>query len=145
MKRTYRNLSYVSAFMTLVLLSLFGCGDDDNDAPAPNAPDAAPLTIQALLPDSGQVADLIKIVGSGFGQEKTKVQVAFNSKTASIESVSDTLIQVKVPEGATSGKVRVIVAEDTVLSSQDFRVVSEVEVPTLSIAKLSASSGKVGD
>ncbi len=146
MKRTYSNLSYVSVFISLVLLSLVGCGDDDNDSPAPNAPDATPLTIQALLPDSGRVADLIKISGSSFGQDTAKVQVAFNDiQAAAIQSVSDTLIQVAVPPGATTGKVQLIVDQDTVYSEQEFRILASSDTTSVRVTAFSPRAGGIGD
>ncbi|WKN42163.1 IPT/TIG domain-containing protein [Tunicatimonas pelagia] len=142
MKRTYRNLSYIGAYITLILFSLIGCSDDDSDSPAPGPPSP---TIQTLLPDSGQVGSLIRIVGSSFGQDAAKVQVTFNTQVAAIESVSDTLVEVKVPEGAQTGKVRLTVNQDTVYSGQDFRVLISSGATSVSVMAFSPAAGVAGD
>ncbi|MEO0330806.1 MAG: IPT/TIG domain-containing protein [Bacteroidota bacterium] len=98
------------------------------------------------MPDSGKVADRINILGSGFGQDTAEVQVTFNAtKVTAIQSVSDTLLQVAVPSGATTGKVQLIVGQDTVYSEQEFRILTSSDTASVRVTAFSPSAGNVGD
>lgn len=70
--------------------------------------DAKPATVPAitsLTPSTGQVGTAVTIAGSGFGP--TRGRVAFNGVDSAIARWNDTEIRTTVPQGATSGDIRV--------------------------------------
>ncbi len=86
------------------------------------------------LPTSGKVGNAIGILGGGL-TGTTSVQ--FNGKSASFTVVSDTFISTSVPDGASTGLVKVVTPGGTLTSSQTFRV-------TPAIKTFNPTSGKVG-
>ncbi|MCX6152803.1 MAG: IPT/TIG domain-containing protein [Candidatus Kapabacteria bacterium] len=66
--------------------------------------------ITKLLPDSAAKTEFISIIGSSFGAIQDQSTVSFNGGNASeFQSWSDTLIVVKVPTSASTGKLSVTV------------------------------------
>jgi uncharacterized protein (TIGR02145 family) len=66
------------------------------------------LKITSIKPSSGKIGDIVTISGSNFGSVQDSGFVKFNLTNASeYISWSDTLVEVKVPLGATSGKVSI--------------------------------------
>ncbi len=66
--------------------------------------------VTSITPTSARIGDVVTIYGSGFGASQTISSVSFNgTKATEYSSWSDTDIKVKVPTGATSGKVYVTV------------------------------------
>ena len=98
--------------------------------------------ISKLNPDTGQVGDSVKIKGSNFGALRGASTVAFNG-TAVTDYVSweDTKIQVRVPEGATTGPV-VVTVDGEASSGATFTVTGPV--PAINDNGLSPDSGPVG-
>jgi IPT/TIG domain len=66
-------------------------------------------TIDYLIPSSGPVDMAITIEGKHFGDPQPNSTVTFNGTLARPTSWSDTRIVVRVPEGATTGLVRITV------------------------------------
>ena len=92
--------------------------------------------ITSLLPPAGPVGGTISINGSGFGAYQNGV-VSINGVTASVQSWSNTLIQVTIP-AATSGPLTV--SNDAIVSnSLPFTVSSSP-----AITGLSTNAGAVG-
>ena len=75
-------------------------------------------SIDSVKPDCGAEGDLVLIRGSGFA---TEPGVDFNGTTADVLKSNDTAILVRVPEGATTGKVNV----DGAASTDDFTVLPD--------------------
>ena len=98
--------------------------------------------ISKLKPDTGQEGESVKIKGSDFGALREASTVAFNG-TAVTDYVSweDTKIQMRVPEGATTGSVVVTVDGET-SSGVTFTVTGPV--PAINANGLSPDSGPVG-
>jgi uncharacterized protein (TIGR02145 family) len=68
--------------------------------------------ISSLAQDSGRVGDIIHITGMGFGSSRGTSTVLFNDTNAVEYSLwSDSKINVKVPQGAKTGKVSVKTGE----------------------------------
>src|SRR5690606_31611545 len=63
--------------------------------------------INSISKNSGQVNNEVSIAGSGFGTNLTNIQVNFGAVKASVSSVSESLIKVKVPAGTTHSSVSV--------------------------------------
>ena len=98
--------------------------------------------ISKLNPHTGQVGDSVKIKGSNFGASQGTSTVTFNG-TAVTDHVSwgDTKIQVRVPEGATTGPV-VVTVDGEASSGVTFTVTGPV--PVINDNGLSPDSGPVG-
>jgi len=84
--------------------------NEANNTKASNLVKIGPGTvIESCNPNSGSIGDVIKLFGTGFGAAQGNSIVVFNGVTATeILLWSETEIHVKVPEGATTGQVRVI-------------------------------------
>ena len=97
---------------------------------------------EGLNPDTGQVGDSVKIKGSNFGALRGTSTVTFNG-TAVTDYVSwdDTKIQVRVPEGATTGPV-VVTVDGEASSGVAFTVTGPA--PAINDNGLSPDSGPVG-
>jgi hypothetical protein len=87
-----------------------------------------------LLPTSGKVGKSIDILGQGFNGA---TGVSFNGTTATFNISSDTYLTAKVPAGATTGVVTVMMSGGKLVSNQKFRV-------TPVIKTFSPTSGPVG-
>ncbi len=88
----------------------------------------------SLLPYSGKVGKTIEILGQGFTSTTT---VSFNGTTATPAVKSGTYLTATVPNGATTGSVRVTTSSGTLTSNKRFRV-------TPQITSFSPTSGAVG-
>ena len=123
----------VKSLATAVLLVLAAA----HVQPALMAQTPAPV-IEKLKPASGPVGTNVKIKGSNFGTSGT---VTFNGTAASPTSWESDKIQVKVPEGATTGPVVVTVGTQS-SAGVTFTVTSAPSGPIIS--KLKPDSGPVG-
>ena len=124
----------VKSLATAVLLVLAAA----HVQPALMAQTPAPV-IEKLKPASGPVGTNVKIKGSNFGTSGT---VTFNGTAASPTSWESDKIQVKVPEGATTGPVVVTTAGGQSSAGVTFTVTSAPSGPIIS--KLKPDSGPVG-
>ena len=93
------------------ILLLAGLATSCTKSNVKNAP--TPLVISAIAPGSGPFGTVVTISGTAFATDTTKELVRFNGMTASIQSATDTSLVVKVPQGAGTGTVTVIVNGDT--------------------------------
>ncbi len=109
---------------------------------------SAPLNIDPIVqtapftfdPQTGFAGQNVKIMGKGFTDV---MKVSFVSTEAQILSKTDTEINVKVPVGAITGKIK-LVKENTVITSIDNFTVSVTPVPTITdFTPEIASSGEV--
>ncbi|TAL70470.1 MAG: hypothetical protein EPN82_02345 [Bacteroidetes bacterium] len=119
MKKQLLNLIII---LTILPLYLHAGGSGNKD----NLPDST-LKIISINTDSANIGDIITISGFGFGSTQDTSFVSFNNIQASeYSSWSETEIKVKVPEGAISGKVAVMVNEKK-SNDVDFSVISLIE------------------
>jgi N-acetylneuraminic acid mutarotase len=96
---------------------LWQCGNDsDNSAPAPE------LSITGFSPARDTTGANVTITGTGFSTTASQNNVKFNGTVAQVTAASATSLTVKVPTGATKGKISVEVSSKTVSSADDFVV-----------------------
>lgn len=81
-----------------------------------------------FIPNVGYAGNIISISGNGFTTEKNELTVEFNGVEAEILQSNLTTILVKIPNGATTGRVNVSYNNTTVTSSYDFKIVENIEV-----------------
>jgi len=78
-------------------------------------------TVTGFSPQRGEAGTEVKIVGTGFGPA---IGVEFSGVDAQFRIVTSTLVRAWVPEGATSGRIRLVLAGETVQSPIEFFVPS---------------------
>lgn len=78
-----------------------------------------------FIPNVGFEGDVISIVGNGFTTEKNLLSVEFNGVVAEIGQSNETTILVKVPVGASTGRVTVGYNNVKVTSGYDFKIVDK--------------------
>lgn len=66
-----------------------------------------PPTISSFSPDHGGVSTVVIIRGYNFGDDKTNNKITFNGAVGSILQANSGFIQVRVPPGASTGKVTI--------------------------------------
>lgn len=77
-------------------------------------------TLSGFSPIAGQPGDLVSISGAGL---QGVTSVSFNGVTSpSVQVVSDFLIKATVPDGATTGRLRVDTPQGFAISSNDFTI-----------------------
>ena len=99
------------------------CGKNDNSnnpTPTPDTPIALSLT--SFSPARDTVGANITLVGTGFSTTMSQNIVKFNGAVAQVTNASATNLTIKVPAGATKGKISVEVNNKTVSSTDDFVV-----------------------
>jgi uncharacterized protein (TIGR02145 family) len=95
----------ILVFSMVMFLLLVSCGDKKITNPDPDAPQ-----ITSIIPTSGDIGDLVTIYGNNFGATQGTSFVSINSiKVAEYIGWSDNEIKIKIPVGATIGKLSVTV------------------------------------
>ena len=103
-------------FVVLSIISLFvGCGGGGGSATTGSSP-----TIANFAPTSGQVGDTVTITGTNFSASRGNNTVSFNGTAAVVSSCTSTQIVTTVPEGATTGPIKVTVEGSSATSSTVF-------------------------
>lgn len=69
------------------------------------------LSVSRVSPANGPAGSNIRITGEGFGSLTQPTKVTINDSVALVVNISDTLIVAKVPSGAGTGAVKVLVDE----------------------------------
>jgi len=77
----------------------------------------------SFLPASGKVSAAVEILGQGFSKA---TGVLFNGTSATFKVIADTYMTATVPNGATSGLVKVTGSGGTLTSNKAFRVTPQV-------------------
>ncbi|WP_293299510.1 phosphodiester glycosidase family protein [Pedobacter sp. UBA4863] len=142
MKMNLKCLNFLLVFfLILPVVTLSSCGKKDNNPTTVTPTPAAPV-IAAISPESGKPADVITINGTGFGTDKAKVKVLFESQEATtIVSVKDTEIKVNAPAGFSNQTVKVVVYIANVASNQKSFNYTDTSSPTISSANASCFYG----
>lgn len=92
-------------------------------------------SITVITPESGMPGSVITITGTGFGTDKSKVGVKFNTTNATnIISVTDTQIEVQAPPGFSNQTVRVEVQVSGLTSAS--KAFLYIDTTPLSITKV---------
>lgn len=124
----------------LALILSISCGKDDD--PTPN-PQPETVEINGFSPASGEVGTEVTITGKNFSATKTENSVTFSGTTATVKEASATTIKVDVPEGASSGSIKVTVGNSSATSTTIFEVLASE--PTPSITNISEGEWKWED
>lgn len=85
-------------------------------------------TIRTADPLTGLPGDTVRIYGTGYGEDVTKIKVNFNGTQATVANVVDTVITTVVPVGASSGNINVTV-NDYALTGPGFSILVAVADP----------------
>lgn len=98
-----------------------------------------PPVINSLLPTSGPVGALVTIKGNHF---TGATEVTLKYVSASFTIVADEKITMTVPDGASTGRIRVTTPAGTATSADNFRVTTAGAPPVIN--SFSPTSGPVG-
>lgn len=74
----------------------------------------APYSISSIQPTKGQIGSMVVINGTNFNSDKDQNKVYFNGVLATINQASYNYLKVIVPEGATTGIIKVEIEDDLV-------------------------------
>ena len=100
---------------------------------------AAP-TITQITPLQGSKGTIVAITGTNFSTTAADNNITFNGTAAVINTATATKLTTTVPEGATTGKVKIKVGGAEVLSAVDFIVLTEPTVTTASITAITETT-----
>ena len=124
--------------MILAFSFLISCSEDHIN------PDIT-IHITSLTPNSAYIGDVIAITGTNLGSQSDKGFVSFNGvKSLYVSLWSNSLITVRVPVGAKSGKVRVEV-NGNVSNELDFIVESGGKLVVIETALIPSGSFRMGN
>lgn len=121
------------------------CGKGGGSTPQPVDPPVITtpsITITDFSPKSGSAKTKITITGTGFGSDVAKVRVAIgNSGFNTPISVTPTSIVFESTLTATTGKIKVLINDNTYTSTSDFTALAE----PLRILSFSNAAGQFGN
>ncbi len=112
---------YTSTILILFAGIFSSCITGD-DLPDPGQDTQEVPVITEIDPPRGLIGDEIIIFGENFSSSKSENEVEFNGAAAEILTAAPNNLVVLVPEDATTGRVRVTVNDQIVLSDSDFEV-----------------------
>ncbi len=122
------------------IICLLSCKSDDEDTIIPPViPTTEGLKINSFTPTLAEIGAEVTITGTNFSTTTTNNKVSFNNIDATVKEATATSLKVIVPEGATTGKIKVKVGDLEVTSTTDFTVV----LPP-AITKFSPEIGTIG-
>ncbi len=108
-------------------------------------PSAGGLAIAEFTPNGGPVGSIVTISGSGFSSTPSSNTVRVNGTAATVTQAGAGTLKITVPTGATTGRISVTVAGDTVTSTQDFTVGAAAERAVPAITGFAPQVAAVGD
>jgi len=85
-------------------------------------------TAKIANPNTGLPGDTVRIYGTGYGTDITKVKVNFNGTPADVAFLSDTMITTTVPVGSSSGNIGVSV-NDYAITGPGYSLLVAVPTP----------------
>lgn len=109
---------FFSLLFSLALL-MWQCSGGGDNTPAP-VPDG--LSLSSFAPTRDTVGATVVLTGAGFSATAAQNIVKFNNLTAEVVTASANSLTVKVPQGATKGKISIQVEDKTTVSTEDFTV-----------------------
>lgn len=116
---------------------LFQYCDKNEIIPAP--------VITDIYPRNGVAGAPINIKGKYFSDINSEVIVQFNGLDASITLATDTLLQVLVPKGATTGKIKLFIKDQSTSSDFDFIVYTPQYIPNVTVSTLAGGAQGYAD
>lgn len=124
--------------MLLIMLGVMSSCDDENKD---NSGNGAEMMIAGFTPEQGYSSNEITITGKNFGTEENHAEVYFNETMATeYVSCSDTEIKVKVPVGASTGKISVLKDGGYAFSEKNFTYLEGA-----ALEGISTGSSYIGD
>ncbi len=99
-----------SSFRAIAAIYLFSC--KKTALPQP--------TILSISPGQGAAYNYVTITGLNFDSVTSHITVSFNGVAGTVNAANDSVIEVIVPPGATTGRVTVTVNGQPVVSATDF-------------------------
>ncbi len=115
--------------LLLTIVLAYSCSSDDDAKPTPTPTPTA--TLSNMVPDSGPKGTVVSISGNHFGTDMNNITVYFNNVEATIQSVTNTEINVTVPARAYTGLVKVLVNSTELIGSEFEYIISDIQVSTL--------------
>lgn len=109
-------------YLIAVIFLFFACSKNNDPSPAPTP---SVLAIKSITPDSGFVGTEILITGTNFTNIPAQDIVQIAGITATVNSATNSQLKITVPDRATTGKVTVTVNGQTVISTENFTVLSD--------------------
>lgn len=79
------------------------------------------LGIIAMSPESGLAGTLVTMTGTGFSNVPAENIVYFNGVQATVSTATETTLQLTVPEGFSTGELKVMVKGATAIAPKEFR------------------------
>jgi hypothetical protein len=116
---TVAGLTSGDSYTFTVTATTFAPGPPSASSNAVTPTPGQPPTITSFSPKSGPVGTVVTIKGTNLSGA---TKVTFNGKAATITSDTATKIKVKVPSGATTGKIQVTTPGGKVKSTSNFTV-----------------------
>lgn len=105
---------------------------------------ASGLALADVAPNQAAVGGTVILTGAGFSATPGLNAVQFNGLAATVSDASATRLVVSVPNGATSGPVRVTVGGQTVTSHTPFVVTDQPQDAAPTVTALSTTLADVG-
>lgn len=107
----------------LLPLILIACSDDDKPT------SSSKPSFESFSPNSGSVGTPVVITGKNFPSNKADIAVKFNGTLAVVDSVTfgssdNSKIYLRVPVGASTGKISITISGTIYQFAEDFTVVS---------------------
>lgn len=90
------------------------------------------LTIIDFTPRSGSFNSVVTIYGTGFSSDINENTVSFNGAVAPIISALATKLIVRVPIGATTGKIQITSPNGSVQSSENYTIATRPQITNIS-------------
>lgn len=112
------------SIMSIVLY--ISCGKDDAPTPEPEG-----VEITGFTPASGEVGTEVTVNGKNFSTSKSENSVSFNGTAATVKIATATSLKVDVPNGATTGKIKVTVGSSSATSTEGFEVLIPEPIPVI--------------
>lgn len=137
MKTTRKNYLYLLSLLVVAMITVVSCGKDDDTTPTP----AADLKITSISPDSGGEGTEVNINGTGFSTLAAENTVTLSGKSCPVLISTATLVKVKIPADAATGKITVTVGGKSV-EGPLFTFIPAG--PTLAIESIEPATGPKG-
>nr|WP_288837479.1 DUF4979 domain-containing protein [uncultured Flavobacterium sp.] len=84
-------------------------------------------TVTGFSPSIGKIGQLVTITGKDFGDNPKAVKIYFGATLATIESITDTEIVAKVPDGI-SGPLSIKVWTNTIVTDENFTILPSAKI-----------------
>lgn len=101
-----------------------------------------PAVVKSMTPDKTAVGEKVTLEGENFGTEASAVAVAFGNAAAEVVSVTETKIEVVVPEGSGEVVVTVTVGDAQPVSAGIFTYIFLREVTVTGLSKYILTAGE---